>query len=581
LDDRRNMILAVALSMLVFLGWNLIAQTYFPPPKRPVVAAPSTNPGAPLPTLTTVPAPAPKIAIPDAKAVVGQNPRIKIDTPRLSGSINLRGARIDDLLLTTYRDTIEKNAPPVRLLAPLGSKNSYYSGFGWLGDGVAVPGPNTLWSADRATLTPTAPVTLSWDNQQGQRFTVKIAVDKDFMFTVDQAVTNNGTAPIISRPFAFASRDHVSADPASNSHIGPLGVFNGVANYDVTYDVLTGKDPSFFAKIFGTSAKSGENAFTSKGGWLGFGDKYWLVALIPSQESKVDAAFRFGTGIYQSQFATAPVTVTPGSTSQFTTRMFAGAKEVALLDRYESDLKIHNFGRAIDWGWFEIIEKPIFYLLDWLFKFIGNFGVAIMLLTLVVRGAMFPIAQRQFASMAAMRVVQPKLKALQERFKDDKVKLQSAMVELYKTEKINPVAGCLPLLLQIPIFFALYKVLSITIEMRHQPFVLWIRDLSAPDPANIVALAHMASIPLPQILSIGVLGVLLGVTMYFQFKLSPAPADPAQAQVMAIMPWMMMFMMGSFASGLLIYWSTSNLLTIAQQKLLYSRYPGLKEPVKT
>jgi YidC/Oxa1 family membrane protein insertase len=572
------MILAVVLSMLVFLGWNLIAQTYFPPPKRPPVvsqpvSAPATGAPAGLPT--------PKIVGADPKAIAQQSPRIKIETARLTGSINLRGARIDDLLLPTYRDTIEKKAPPVRLLAPAGTKNAYYGGFGWLGDGVAVPGADTIWAADVATLTPSTPVTLSWDNQQGQRFTIKIAVDKDFMFTVDQSITNNGTAPIISRPYAFASRDHVSADPASNSHIGPLGVFNGVANYDVTYEVLTGKDPSFFAKMFGTSAKAGENKFASTGGWLGFGDKYWLVALIPAQNAKVDAAFRSGSGIYQSQFSAAPVTVAAGSTSLFTTRMFAGAKEVALLDHYETALKIHNFGRAIDWGWFEIIEKPIFYLLDWLFKFVGNFGVAIMLLTCVVRGAMFPIAQRQFASMAAMRVVQPKLKALQERFKDDKVKLQAAMVELYKTEKINPVAGCLPLLLQIPIFFALYKVLSITIEMRHQPFILWIRDLSAPDPANIVALAHMASIPLPQILSIGVLAVLLGVTMYFQFKLSPAPADPAQAQVMAIMPWMMMFMMGSFAAGLLIYWTTSNLLTIAQQKLLYSRYPGLKEPVKT
>jgi YidC/Oxa1 family membrane protein insertase len=573
LDNQRNFILAVVLSMLVFLGWNLVAQTYFPQPKRAPVSGQAGT--APAQGIT----PPVKIAVADAKAVVGQTPRIAIETPKLVGSINLKGARIDDLVMPAYRETIEKGAAPVRLLSPQGAKNAYFAGFGWVGDGLSAPGPDTVWTASAAKLTPTTPVTLTWDNQKGQLFVIQIAVDKAYMFTINQSVTNNSAGAVTARAYGYVNRlkpEHAVSSSMSTSrevdswtiHIGPIGAFNNAVNYDVNYSDLD------------TAGDAGKR-FANNGGWLGFGDAYWLTAMIPAQKSPVDAGFRKGSGSYQAEYFVPQSIVAPGKTVSQASHFFAGAKEVATLDGYESSLGITHFGKAIDWGWFEIIEKPIFYLLDWLFKFTGNFGVAIMLLTCIVRGAMFPIAQRQFASMAAMRVVQPKLKALQERYKDDKVKLQSAMMELYKTEKINPVAGCLPVFLQIPIFFALYKVLMLTIEMRHQPFLLWIRDLSEPDPANLVELANLASISLPHILGIGVLAVILGVTMYLQFKLNPAPADPAQAQVFAIMPWMMMFMMAPFAAGLLLYWATSNILTIAQQKLLYSRHPALREPVKT
>ncbi len=568
------MILAVMLSMLVFLGWNVVSERYFPQPKPA-----ATAPKSPTSAATTPPSTPAKLVLADAKTVAAKSPRLAIETPRLTGSINLRGARIDDLVLPVYRETIDKKSPPVRLLSPAGAKKSYFAGFGWSGDGLTTPNDETIWTADVAKLTPNTPVTLRWDNGVGQLFAIKIAVDKAYMFTIDQSVTNNGTAPIAARAYGYINRlkpeQTVSSFLAPSRevdswtiHIGPLGAFNGAMNYDVDYDDLD------------TAGEAGTR-FSNTGGWLGFGDSYWLTALVPAQKSAVDAGFRKGTGNYQAEYALAPSLVGPGKTLSNTSHFFAGAKEVATLDTYEETLGITHFGKAIDWGWFEIIEKPIFYLLDWLFKLTNNFGVAIMMLTLVVRGVMFPIAQKQFASMAGMRVVQPKLKELQERYKDDKPKLQQEMMELYKREKINPLAGCLPIFLQIPIFFALYKVLMLTIEMRHQPFVLWITDLSAPDPANLVSLAALGGIPLPGILGIGILAAVLGITMYLQFKLNPAPADPAQQQIFAIMPWMMMFMMAPFAAGLLLYWTTSNILTIAQQKWLYSRHPGMKEPVKT
>jgi len=305
-----------------------------------------------------------------------------------------------------------------------------------------------------------------------------------------------------------------------------------------------------------------------------------LAAVIPAKDAAVDAGFRAADGSYQAEYTLPQTVIAPGKSATATTRLFAGAKEVRLLDGYEDSQSIVNFGKAIDWGWFEVFAKPFFYLLDWLFRMVGNFGIAIMLLTLIVRSVMFPIAQRQFASMAAMRVVQPKIKALQERYKDDKPKLQQEMMGLYKTEKINPMAGCLPILIQIPVFYALYKVLMVSIEMRHQPFVLWIKDLSAPDPAHVLNLFGVLPFTVPAFLGIGILAILLGITMYLQFKLNPAPADPVQQQVFAIMPWMMMFIMAPFAAGLLVYWITNNILTIAQQKWLYSRHPAMTEPVK-
>jgi YidC/Oxa1 family membrane protein insertase len=344
---------------------------------------------------------------------------------------------------------------------------------------------------------------------------------------------------------------------------------------------LQGKEATFFGKIFGNIGKPGDNYFDSQGGWFGFGDKYWLAALIPDSGAKTHGGFRAATDdTFQADFALAPRVVAPGKALVSSAKLFAGAKETNTLDAYEDKLGVHLFGKAIDWGWFEVVEKPIFKYLDFLFRNIGNFGVAIIALTLTIRALLFPIAQRQFASMAKMRMVQPKMKALQERYKDDKVRSQQEVMALYKAEGVNPLAGCLPTFLQIPILYALYKVLLLTIEMRHQPFVLWIHDLSAPDPATILdGFGHLPwAGHLPPFLAIGLVPVILGISMFFQFKLNPQPMDEAQAQVFKIMPWVLMFVMAPFAVGLQVYWITSNCLTILQQRLLYARHPELKVP---
>ena len=576
-SEQRNFVLAIVLSALILFGWSALSSRWFPtaaPPSVKVVGGKSVA----LPAPGTPPAPVQAAVKRDRSRVLASTSRVAIHNSKLSGSIDLTGARIDDLTLTAYRDTIAKTSPNVRLLSPEGTAGSYYASFDWVGSGVAVPTPTTLWTADGKTLTPQTPITLRWDNGQGQVFAQKIAIDDQYMFTVEQSIANNGAAPVSARAYALVNRGDKPTDPDNwIAHVGPLAVLGGAANYDITYDNLTGKEPTFFGRVFGTKAVAGVNAASSNGGWLGFGDKYWLTALAPVGTAKIDAAFRSGGGTYQADLARAPLVVAPGKAASVATHFFAGAKEIGLLDDYEAKLGVPLFGKAIDWGWFEIIEKPLFKYLSFLYHLIGNFGLAIMALTLTVRGLMFPVAQRQFKSMAAMRIVQPKLKAIQEKWKDDKPRQQQETMALYKTEKINPIAGCLPVFIQMPIFFALYKVLMLTIEMRHQPFIIpWISDLSAPDPWSPVNLFNLLPFTPPHIIAIGVLPVILGVTMYIQFKLNPPPPDPVQAQMMSIMPWVLMFVMAPFAAGLQLYWSTSNILTILQQKWLYNQYPALR-----
>ncbi|TVV72591.1 membrane protein insertase YidC [Sphingomonas solaris] len=562
MDNMRNMVLFAILTVAVLFGWPLVSGHFFPtanPPATRIVDGKSV----PVPNPAADPAADSPAALRDRAVVLADSPRVLIDTPRLQGSINLRGARIDDLVLRTYRETIAKDSPPIRLLSPAGAGDAYFAGFGWTGSGAALPTADTVWTASGTRLAPNSPVTLTWSNPTGQRFAIRLSVDPNYMFTVEQSVTNGGGGAISARPWSLVSRVGHSKDPTAwTNHVGPMGVFDGKANYSVDFKDLD-KTPA------------GER-FTTTGGWAGFTDKYWLTAVIPDQSTPVEAGFRGGPGnSYQADFTTAPAIVAPGATVRSVSRLFAGAKEVNLLDGYEDNLGIARFGKAIDWGWFEIVEKPIFDILDWLFRTTGNFGVAIILLTCLVRGLMFPVAQKQFKSMAAMRVLQPKMKALQEKHKDDKAKLQQEMLAMYQKEKVNPVAGCLPILLQIPIFYALYKVLMLTIEMRHQPFALWIKDLSAPDPMTPVNLFGLLPFTPPHMIAIGVLPILLGITMYLQFKLNPQPMDPMQKQVFSIMPWIFMFIMAPFAAGLQLYWTVSNLLTIAQQKFLYSRYPGM------
>ena len=567
MNDNRNMILAIVLSALVLVGWSILAESWFP------VAQPQTQ-KVEDGKVKPMPAPAGSAAAPQAlrsrAVVIASTPRVRFQTPALSGSINLKGARIDDVVMLRQRATVDNKSSPVPLLSPQGARAASFVGFGWNGDGIALPGPDTVWQATSNVLAPGKPVTLSWTNPAGLRFEINVAIDDLYLFTVTQRVTNTSAVPIALRPYAYTSRAGRSIDLDSwTVHIGPIRVANEKADYDVDWSTVREAGPG------------GVN-FERSTGWIGFTDKYWLTALAPV--GPTTNAFRHSeAGPYQADVAGNDQIVAPGQTLQSQTRVFAGVKEKAALDRYEA-AGIAEISKSIDWGWFEWFMRPIFDLLNWLFKVTGNFGVAIICLTFIVRLLMFPIADKQFRSMAGMRKIQPKLKAIQERYKDDKAKLQQEMLKLYQQEKINPAAGCLPILLQIPIFYALYKVLLVAVEMRHQPFALWIHDLSAPDPLTPVNLFGLLPFDPPGLLHIGVLPILLGVTMWIQFKLNPQQLDPVQQQIFSFMPWILMFVMAPFAAGLQLYWVVSNILTIGQQWWLYKRYDlhySDTHPVKT
>ena len=571
MDNQRNLILAVVLTGLLLLGWDAGMRYFYPQPTTPVVspqapgrAQATTAPATAKPTREGGLTSAADIALEkrDLSSALSAGGRVPIAGPRVEGSIDLKGAVIDDLTLTDHRAELAKDSGPVRLFSPPGTPAQYFARFGWLGEGIELPSATTVWRAEGSRLTPQTPVTLHWDNATGQSFAIRYAIDRDYMISATQTIANRGQAPVIVGPAASINRtDRTASVDSFNVHSGPIGVFDGSVDFDNDYD-----DVREATKV----------SPAGRPGWVGFTDIYWLSALIPDGGAPAQAEFRALSGRnYLAYLPYQPTALGPGRQLVRTTRLFAGAKENAVLDAYEKG-GIANFSLAIDWGWFRWFEKPIFMLLDWLFHAVGNFGVAIILLTLIVRGLMFPVAQRQFASMAQMRAVQPKMKALQERYKDDKPRLQQETMALYKAEGVNPLAGCLPIFLQIPVFFALYKVLILSIEMRHQPFALWIKDLSAPDPLHILNLFGLLPFTPPSFLAIGVLAVLLGITMYIQFRLNPQQMDPAQEQVFKIMPWVLMFVMAPFAAGLLIYWITSNVLTIAQQKFLYSRHPQLK-----
>jgi YidC/Oxa1 family membrane protein insertase len=554
-NDTKNLILAVLLSALVLLGWSWAANRYFPtanPPSTKVVNGKQVPVGQPQ----AQPVPSAPKTLQSREAVLASTPRVKIDTPSLQGSINLKGGQIDDLQLVRQKQTIAQDSPPVRLLSPIGAPGAYIAYFGWTAQGASAPDLGTVWTADSNVLSPGHPVTLTTQRPDGMRYQVKIAVDDGYLFTVQQSVTNGRASAVTVRPIGLVSRATKSTDPSTwTNHVGPISVFAGKADYNVSWKDLDEKGSVRSANV---------------SGWLGFTDKYWLTALVPA--SNVSAEFsRSPAGAYQADYAAAPATVAPGQTVSTQSRLFAGAKEKPLLDRYE-DAGIPKLSKSIDWGWFEWFMRPIFDLLLFLFHTVGNFGLAIICLTLIVRAILFPVAQKQFQSMAAMRKVQPKMKAIQERYKDDKQRQQQEILKLYQTEKINPAAGCLPILLQIPVFYALYKVLVVSVEMRHQPFVLWIKDLSAPDPLTPVNLFGLLHFTPPAMLAIGVLPILVGATQWISMKLNPQPMDPAQAQVFAIMPWFLVFIMAPFAAGLQLYWITNNILTIAQQWFLYRKY---------
>ncbi|HSJ77692.1 MAG TPA: membrane protein insertase YidC [Erythrobacter sp.] len=568
MDNQRNLLLAVVLCGLLLFGWDAMMQQFYPQPDRPA----PTETVSPTAAPATGAAPTREGGLSDPAAVALENrdlatalrspQRVRIDAPKVSGSIDLVGARVDDLTLKAHSQTEKDGSDPVRLFSPAGTPAQHFAQFGWVGEGVRVPDARTVWTADGGPLAPGNPVTLSWNNGSGQVFRIEFAIDENYLITARQIVANTGGGPIVVRPFATVSRTSATASLDQwTIHSGPIGYFGDGVDFGTDYEDI---------------ASAGKVRPEGSARWIGFTDIYWMSAIVPQSNADVDADFRsLGGNVFRADAIYQPVTVPTGRQISRTTRLFAGAKESTVLNAYER-AGTTGFDNAIDWGWFGVIEKPILWLLSWLYGIAGNFGVAIILLTVIVRALMFPIAQKQFASMAAMRAIQQKMKALQERSKDDKPKQQQEIMALYKNEGVNPLAGCLPVLLQIPIFYGLYKVLMVSIEMRHKPFALWIQDLSAPDPAHILNLFGLLPFTPPSFLAIGVLAVLLGISMWATFRLNPPATDPIQAQMFKFMPWVLMFVMAPFAAGLLLYWITNNVLTLAQQSYLYSKHPQLR-----
>lgn len=570
MEDRRNIVIAVLLTGLILFGWPYLSGYFFPTPPPPAKSAPAKVDAAS--SESTAVSEAASVKDVPLSSAIAANPRVTIKTPKLSGSINLEGAKIDDLVMLAHRQDLPKNSPPVRLFSPSGTANAYFARFGWTGNGATLPTDKTVWTPSGTELTPTTPVTLSWTNPEGQRFDIVLSIDPHYMISAEQRFTNAAGLPTANvAPRSLISRKGKPIDATKGGsiftqiHIGPIGVFDNKPNYDWGYDQVAEEN-------------GGKVSFSTTGGWNGLTDKYWLAALIPDQQKAVKAEFISQDGYNYALIQNAKLTpVEAGKSTAQTSRLFAGAKEYDELRTYTDKLGIPYLDYSIDWGWFWFIAIPFHRLLLWLFAMFGNFGVAIIGLTIIVRLFMFPVAQKQFASMAAMRVVQPKMKALQDRYKDDKPKLQQEMMKLYQEEKVNPLAGCLPILLQIPVFFALYKNLMLSVEMRHQPFILWLKDLSAPDPLTPVNLFGLLPFTPPAFLAIGVLAILLGITMWLMQRLNPTPMDEVQKQVFAVMPWFLMFIMAPFAAGLQLYWVVSNIISIGQQKWLYSRHPVLKQ----
>jgi YidC/Oxa1 family membrane protein insertase len=580
MSDQKNTILAIVLSGLVLLVW----QYFFGLPqmekqKQQVQqqgqhqAQPVPAPdGRPQPQATAPQAPGQPTAAPAGQALTRQqalaaSPRVTIDTPRVKGSIALKGGRIDDLSLTHYRETVDPSSPAIVLLAPSGSPSPFYAEFGWVAakeSAVKAPGPDTLWRQEGSgALGVGRPVTLIADGGEGVEFRRTIAVDDKYLFTVQDEVANRGAAPVTLFPYALISRH--GTPPVLGYYIlheGLIGVLNDKLE-EVTYADMEKKKAI---------------KYDTRNAWFGMTDKYWAATLIPDNNAHLEAHFTFGqlgnVKTYQTDYLLDGQTIEPGAIGGANTRLFAGAKEVAVVDGYERQLGINKFELLIDWGWFHFITKPMFLLMDYIYRLIGNFGVAILVVTVIIKTIFFPLANKSYASMAKMKAVQPQMLALRERHGDDKVKQQQALMELYKKEKINPLAGCLPIVIQVPVFFALYKVLFVTIEMRHAPFFGWIRDLSGPDPTNLFNLFGLIPFDptvLPAVgpfLHIGVWPLIMGVTMWVQMKMNPTPPDPTQKMIFDWMPVIFTFMLASFSAGLVIYWAWNNTLSVIQQGVI-------------
>jgi YidC/Oxa1 family membrane protein insertase len=592
MNDQKNTILAIVLSAIVLIAWQYFVgipqlakdkqsqqqqqqtqQGPKPEAGQPVQAAPQPGatpaiPGAPASVEQQTPGAAGTLVTRDA--AIAASPRVKIDTASVTGSLSLRGSRIDDLRLVKFRETVDPASPPIVLLSPSGSPEPFYAEFGWIADAskTKVPNADTLWHQQGSgTLGVGSPVTLTFDNGEGLEFRRTISVDEKYLFTVKDEVNNKSAAPVTLYPYALVSRHGVPVTLGYYIlHEGMIGVLEDKLQ-EVTYKTIDNKKTL---------------AFDGRNGWLGITDKYWAAALLPETSAHLKAHFTAGAlgnvKTYQTDYLLDAQTIAPGATGSADARLFAGAKEVAVVNDYEKKLNLNRFDLLIDWGWFYFITKPLFIVIDYLYRLVGNFGIAILLVTVAIKGIFFPLANKSYASMAKMKAVQPQMAELRARFPDDKAKQQQELMALYKREKINPLAGCLPIVIQIPVFFSLYKVLFVTIEMRHAPFFGWIRDLSSPDPTNVFTLfglLHYDPTALPMVghfLHLGVWPLIMGVTMWAQMKLNPAPPDPTQAMIFNWMPVIFTFMLSTFPAGLVIYWAWNNTLSVIQQSVIMRKH---------
>jgi YidC/Oxa1 family membrane protein insertase len=597
MSDNKNTILAIVLSALVLLGWQYFfaipqekarqeqlqsqVQKQAGPGQPGQPAQPIQPPAQPGTPQVPGQANAPAGTSLDRAAALAASPRVPIATGSLQGSIALKGGRIDDLALVKFRETVDPKSPPIVLLSPSGTADPFYAEFGWAGAAganVKLPTADTVWKqSGSGTLSVGHPVTLTYDNGEGLEFHRAISVDDRYLFTIKDEVTNKGAGPLSLYPYALISR-HGTPQTAGYYilHEGLIGVLGDSGLQEYTYKNITEKKSV---------------SFDVTNGWLGITDKYWAATLLPDTTAHLKARFSTGTlgavTTYQTDYLLDAQTVAPGGTASVNARLFAGAKEVAVVGidfplsgvgGYNKELNLNRFDLLIDWGYFYFITKPLFIAIDYLYRLVGNFGLAILLVTVLIKIAFFPLANKSYASMAKMKAVQPQMMALRERYADDKAKQQQELMELYKREKINPLAGCLPIAIQIPVFFSLYKVLFVTIEMRHAPFFGWIHDLSAQDPTNVFTLFGLIPFDptlLPLIgsfLHLGAWPLIMGVTMWVQMKLNPAPPDPTQAMIFNWMPIIFTFMLASFPAGLVIYWAWNNTLSVAQQSIIMRKH---------
>ena len=547
-DDFKSFITAVFLSALVVLGVN-----YFFPQQtaenKTVIEEAQTPVTEELPTENNVDT----TDYAPIEDILKQDERLKISNGTIHGSIRLKGARFDEILLGKYKLTLDADSPDVELFSPAKTANPYYADYGWLSTdkSLALPNKDTLWTVEgNQELNQNTPITLTWNNGQGVKFSYVISLDDNYLFDIKQTIENNSGHEITVYPYGLFSKSILNEQNSrSVVHEGFTGIIDGDLK-EIRYSELdTEKEPE---------------TFETTGGWISLTDRYWFSAFIFNDTYKAKVTLRkTNDNTFQLDFKGLPMQIQSGSSASFSSQMYAGAKEIKLLDKYSENIK--KFDLNVDFGWYYFLTKPFFYILDYLYNLIGNMGWAILLFAALLRLLMFPIANKSYESMSKMKKLQPKMRELQETYKDDKMALQRATMELYSREKVNPASGCLPLFIQIPIFFSLYKVLNIAIEIRHAPFIGWIKDLSAPDPLTISTWAH---IYVPSLLDIGVWPLIYGVTMFIQQKLNPAPANKDQARMMAMMPLIFMIMFAHFAVGLVIYWTLSNILSVIQQKYI-------------